>query len=57
MTQDTLKVQKMQDEIFKKMTADRKIQLVSQFFEFAKKLQALNNRRIHGSNQPPRHHR
>lgn len=38
-------VQKMQDEIYKKMTAQQKVKLVSEFFRFGKKLNALNDRR------------
>jgi len=39
--------QKIQDEIFKKMTATQKIKLVSSFFRFGKKLNKLNgNRRL-----------
>ena len=41
--------QEIQDGIFKKMTAEKKIKLVSQFFEFGKKLNALNNRKIDGN--------
>jgi hypothetical protein len=46
------KAQEIQDEIFKKMTAEEKIKLVSSFFEFGKKLSKLNNRRINGNNGP-----
>lgn len=41
--------EKIQDEIYKKMTASQKIKLVSQFFEFAKKLNNLNDKRINGN--------
>ena len=37
--------QKMQDDIFKRMTAAQKITMVGQFFELGKKLNALNDRR------------
>lgn len=40
------KAQQIQDDIFKKMTASQKVKLVSQFFEFAKKLNSLNDRKI-----------
>ncbi len=38
--------EKIQDDIFKKMSAEKKIKLVSQFFEFSKKLQKANDRKI-----------
>jgi len=41
--------QEIQDEIFKKMTAEEKIKLVSSFFRFGKKLSGLNNRKINGN--------
>jgi len=37
--------QKIQDKIFKKMTATQKIKLVSSFFRFGKKLSKLNGDR------------
>ncbi|MCX6796888.1 MAG: hypothetical protein NTX98_00200 [Candidatus Doudnabacteria bacterium] len=37
--------QKIQDEIFKKMTAGEKVKLVSSFFRFGKKLSKLNDRK------------
>ncbi len=37
--------QKIQDNIFKKMTASQKIKLVSSFFRFGKKLNKLNGNR------------
>lgn len=40
------RAQEIQDEIFKKMTAERKIKLVSSFFRFGKKLNKLNDRKI-----------
>ncbi|MEK7562165.1 MAG: hypothetical protein AAB509_00595 [Patescibacteria group bacterium] len=40
------RAQEIQDEIFKKMTARKKIKLVSSFFKFGKKLSKLNNRRL-----------
>lgn len=46
------KAQETQDEIFKKMTAEEKIKLVSSFFRFGKKLNSLNDRRIHGDRGP-----
>lgn len=39
------KTQKIQDDIFKKMTANQKIKLVSSFFKFGKKLSMLNDRK------------
>ncbi len=42
--------QKIQDEIFKKMTASQKIKLVSHFFEFGKKLNKLNDRKVTKNN-------
>lgn len=42
--------QKIQDDIFKKMTAVQKVNMVSQFFELGKKLNALNDRRKDGNN-------
>lgn len=43
------KAQKIQDEIFKKITAQKKIKLVSSFFRFGKKLKQLNDRKIDGN--------
>jgi hypothetical protein len=40
------RAQEIQDEIFKKMTAEQKIKLVSSFFRFGKKLNKLNDRRL-----------
>jgi hypothetical protein len=37
--------QEMQDEIFRKMSAEKKIKLVSQFFEFGKVLSKLNDKK------------
>ena len=37
--------EKIQDDIFRKMTADKKIKLVNSFFEFGKKLNNLNGNR------------
>ncbi|MSU54592.1 MAG: hypothetical protein EXS48_02010 [Candidatus Staskawiczbacteria bacterium] len=42
--------QKIQDGIFKKMTAVQKINMVGQFFELGKKLNSLNDRRKNGNN-------
>ncbi len=42
--------QKMQDEIFKKMTAAQKISMVGQLFELGKTLNSLNDRKKHGNN-------
>lgn len=46
------KAREIQDKIFRKMTAEQKIKLTSQFFEFAKKLQKLNDRKINGNRAP-----
>jgi len=43
--------QEIQDNIFKKMTAEQKINIVSSFFEFGKKLNRLNDRKINGNNR------
>lgn len=37
--------EKLQNEIFQKMSAEEKIKIVSKFFEFGKKLSSLNDRR------------
>jgi len=37
--------QEMQDEIFRNMSAQKKIKMVSHFFEFGKKLNKLNGDR------------
>jgi hypothetical protein len=37
--------QKIQDDIFKKMSAQQKIKLLSSFFRFGKKLSKLNDRK------------
>ncbi len=39
------RAEEIQDNIFKKMTADKKIKMVSHFFEFGKKLNKLNGNR------------
>ncbi len=41
--------EKIQDDIFKRMTAEEKKKMVSQFFEFGKKLNKLNDRKINGN--------
>jgi len=41
----SVEAQKIQDKIFKKMTATQKIKLVSSFFRFGKKLNKLNGNR------------
>jgi hypothetical protein len=43
------RAEEIQDEIFRKMTAEEKIRLVSSFFRFGKKLNNLNDRRINGN--------
>ena len=37
--------QERQDNIFRKMSAEKKVKMVSQFFEFGKKLNRLNGNR------------
>jgi hypothetical protein len=44
--------EKVQDDIFRKMTAEEKIKLVSSFFRFGKKLSSLNDRKIDGNRRP-----
>jgi hypothetical protein len=44
------RAQEIQDEIFKKMTAEEKLRMVDSFFRFGKKLSALNDRKINGNN-------
>ena len=39
------RAQEIQDEIFKKMTAEQKIKLVSSFFRLGRKLNKLNGNR------------
>lgn len=39
-------IQDIQNEIFRKMSMDKKLSLLNDFFEFGKKLQNLNNRRL-----------
>lgn len=46
------KAQEIQDEIFRRMTAEEKLKLLDSFFEFGKKLSQLNDRRINGNNRP-----
>ncbi len=43
------RAQEIQDEIFRKMTAEQKIRLVGSFFRFGKKLSELNDRKINGN--------
>ena len=53
MSKDVLtpkRAQEIQDEIFKKMTADEKMKLVRSFFRFGKRLAELNDRKINGNN-------
>jgi hypothetical protein len=38
-------IQEIQDDIFKKMSVDKKLLLLDDFFKFSRKLQNLNNRR------------
>lgn len=45
------RAQEIQDEIFKKMTAEEKLKMVDSFFRFGKKLSQLNDRRINGNNR------
>lgn len=45
--------QKMQDDIFRKMTAEQKIMMVGQLFKLGKTLNALNNRKKDGSHRIP----
>ncbi|OGZ72387.1 MAG: hypothetical protein A2908_03000 [Candidatus Staskawiczbacteria bacterium RIFCSPLOWO2_01_FULL_38_12b] len=40
--------EKIQDNIFKKMSAEEKIKLTGRLSRFCLKLQLLNNRKIHG---------
>lgn len=47
------KAQKLQDELFKRMTAEEKIKMTSQFFELGKKLNQLNDRKLNGNNGTP----
>ena len=42
------KAQEIQDEIFRNMSAEKKIKLTSCFFRFGKKLNKLNDRKING---------
>lgn len=44
--------QKIQDEIFKKMTFGQKIKLTSELLQFAKKLSGSNNLKIDGNRRP-----
>lgn len=41
--------ERIQDGLFKQMTAEEKIKMISHFFEFAKKLNKLNDRRLDGN--------
>lgn len=41
--------EKIQDDIFRKMTAEQKIKLAGKLLRFCMKLQLLNNRKIHGN--------
>lgn len=43
--------QKLQDKIFKKMTASEKLKLVDQFFKLGMVLNKLNDRKINGSDR------
>ena len=43
------KAQEIQDEIFKKMTAQEKIKLTSSFFRLGIKLNRLNDKKINGN--------
>lgn len=48
--QNNKKIQILQDEIFKKMTTEKKLFLLDQFFRFGQKLQSLNDRRKENEN-------
>lgn len=37
--------EEIQDEIFRRMSAEKKVKMISQFFEFGKKLNSLNGNR------------
>jgi hypothetical protein len=39
----------LQNKIFRKMSADKKIKIVSQFFEFGKKLSQLRKQKFNGN--------
>ena len=41
--------EEIQDEIFRRMSAERKMQYAFDFFEFGKKLMALDGRRLYGT--------
>jgi len=41
--------EKIQDGIFKKMTAEHKIKMTGRLLRFCRKLHLLNNRKIHGN--------
>ena len=51
-SENVKKAERMQDSVFKKMTAGKKIKLVGQFFELGKDLQKLNDRKRDGNNNP-----
>lgn len=55
-TKTTKQTQKLQDKAFKSISADKKMELVGQFFEMGKKLQALNDRKIDGNHKPAYKH-
>lgn len=40
------RAQEIQNEIFKNMSAEKKINMVSDFYKFGKKLNSLNDRKI-----------
>lgn len=39
-------VQEMQNNLFKKMSAERKLEILDSFYKFGKELQNLNDRKI-----------
>ncbi len=46
------RAEKIQDDIFRKMTVEKKVKLTCDFFRFGKKLAQLNDRKINGDRRP-----
>lgn len=47
------KAEKIQDKIYQKMSAQKKLRIVGQFFNLAKKLSQLNSQKLNGYNRRP----
>ena len=47
------KAEKIQNKVYQKMSAEKKLKIVDQFFNFAKKLSQLKYQKLNGYNRGP----